>query len=82
MIPTADAPQSRPSGGRIQGAGAAYEDARRGHLHGMEDDVAEQLSKIAALSGADEVLVTTSTYDRADMPGSYRRLARAVGLVA
>jgi len=57
-----------------------YEDALRGHIRGTEDDVAEQLAAIVTASGADEVLVTTSTYDRAEMYDSYRRLARALGL--
>ncbi|MEV7329883.1 LLM class flavin-dependent oxidoreductase [Micromonospora sp. NPDC093244] len=57
-----------------------YEDALRGHIHGTEDDVAEQLATIVTASGADEVLVTTSTYDRAELYDSYRRLARTLGL--
>ncbi len=38
-----------------------YEDALRGHLHGTAEEVVEELAEIVALSGADEVLVTTSS---------------------
>ncbi|MFF7728083.1 MsnO8 family LLM class oxidoreductase [Streptomyces sp. NPDC008001] len=57
-----------------------YEDGLRGHLHGTEDDVAAALGTLLDRSGADEVLVTTSSYDREALLDSYRRLARiAVG---
>ncbi|MDT0453511.1 MsnO8 family LLM class oxidoreductase [Streptomyces hesseae] len=54
-----------------------YESALRGHVHGTEDDVATALDSLVARTGADEVLVTTSTYDRDALHDSYRRLATA-----
>lgn len=57
-----------------------YEEALRGHVHGTEDEVGAALDALIARSGADEVLVTTSTYDRAALVESYERLARVVGL--
>ncbi|MEU3059818.1 MsnO8 family LLM class oxidoreductase [Streptomyces subrutilus] len=57
-----------------------YEGALAGHVHGTEEEVAAQLSEVAALTGADELLVTTSTYDRTALLDSYRRLARITGL--
>ncbi|MBX9421558.1 MULTISPECIES: MsnO8 family LLM class oxidoreductase [Streptomyces] len=57
-----------------------YESGLSGHVHGTEDQVAEALGRAVEETGAQEVLVTTSTYDRAALSESYRRLARAVGL--
>ncbi|MGW1510845.1 MsnO8 family LLM class oxidoreductase [Streptomyces sp. NPDC002394] len=57
-----------------------YESGLDGHLHGTEEQVAEALERAVKETGAQEVLVTTSTYDRAALSDSYRRLARAVGL--
>ncbi|GGS09853.1 methylene-tetrahydromethanopterin reductase [Streptomyces nojiriensis] len=57
-----------------------YEGALAGHLHGTEDQVAAQLSEVAERTGADELLVTTSTYDRTALLDSYARLARIAGL--
>ncbi|WP_405959325.1 LLM class flavin-dependent oxidoreductase [Streptomyces sp. NBC_00868] len=57
-----------------------YEGALAGHVHGTEEQVAAELSEVAELTGADELLVTTSTYDRAALVDSYRRLARVTGL--
>ncbi|MFC8883303.1 hypothetical protein ACFT56_13885, partial [Streptomyces cinereoruber] len=45
-----------------------------------EEQVAEALERAVEQTGAREVLVTTSTYDREALSASYRRLARAVGL--
>ncbi|MFD5778995.1 LLM class flavin-dependent oxidoreductase [Streptomyces sp. NPDC126933] len=59
---------------------ALFEDALRGQLYGTEDEVAAGLEKLLARSGADEYLVTTSTYDRAALLDSYRRLAALTGL--
>lgn len=52
-----------------------YESALDGHLAGTADQVARELEAVLAATGADEVLVTTSTYDRAALLDSYRRLA-------
>ncbi|MGW7454900.1 LLM class flavin-dependent oxidoreductase [Streptomyces sp. NPDC054787] len=57
-----------------------YENALAGHIHGTEEQVAAELSEVAALTGADELLVTTSTYDRTALLDSYGRLARLAGL--
>ncbi|MFM9369895.1 MsnO8 family LLM class oxidoreductase [Streptomyces sp. Da 82-17] len=57
-----------------------YEQGLAGQVHGTEDEVAATLDSLITASGADEVLVTTSTYDRAGMLDSYRRLARLAGL--
>ncbi|MFH8986249.1 MsnO8 family LLM class oxidoreductase [Streptomyces varsoviensis] len=53
-----------------------YTSALRGQIHGTEAEVATALSAAIERSGADEVLVTTSTYDREALYDSYRRLAR------
>ncbi|MFC9298922.1 LLM class flavin-dependent oxidoreductase [Streptomyces sp. NPDC057011] len=57
-----------------------YEGALAGHVHGTEEQVAAELAEIAGLTGADELLATTSTYDRTALLDSYRRLARISGL--
>ncbi|MEV8391737.1 MULTISPECIES: LLM class flavin-dependent oxidoreductase [unclassified Streptomyces] len=57
-----------------------FEEARRGHLYGTADEVAAGLRQLLARSGADEFLVTTSTYDREALLDSYTRLARLLGL--
>ncbi|UYQ65945.1 MsnO8 family LLM class oxidoreductase [Streptomyces peucetius] len=56
-----------------------YESGLRGHIAGTEEQVAEALGTAVKESGADEVLVTTSTYDRAALLDSLRRLARITG---
>ncbi|MFD9334359.1 LLM class flavin-dependent oxidoreductase [Streptomyces sp. NPDC060028] len=56
-----------------------YEGALAGHVHGTQEQVAEQLAEVAELTGADELLVTTSTYDRTALLDSYERLARIAG---
>uniref|UniRef100_A0AAU2JXL1 LLM class flavin-dependent oxidoreductase n=1 Tax=Streptomyces sp. NBC_00049 TaxID=2903617 RepID=A0AAU2JXL1_9ACTN len=57
-----------------------YEGALAGHVHGTEEQVAAELAEIAELTGADELLVTTSTYDRTALLESFGRLARIAGL--
>ncbi|MGW0790515.1 MsnO8 family LLM class oxidoreductase [Streptomyces sp. NPDC002911] len=57
-----------------------FENGLRGHLAGTEDTVSDGLESVIKETGADEVLVTTSTYDRAALVDSMRRLARIVGL--
>ncbi|WP_328941144.1 LLM class flavin-dependent oxidoreductase [Streptomyces sp. NBC_00250] len=59
-----------------------YESGLDGHVHGTAEQVAEALERAVKETGAQEVLVTTSTYDRAALSESYRRLAHAVGLTA
>ncbi|MFK0044781.1 LLM class flavin-dependent oxidoreductase [Streptomyces sp. NPDC090741] len=57
-----------------------YEGGLAGHIHGTEEQVAAQLAEVADLTGADELLVTTSTYDRTALLDSFERLARVAGL--
>ncbi|WP_063732142.1 LLM class flavin-dependent oxidoreductase [Streptomyces sp. RTd22] len=57
-----------------------YAEGLSGQLYGTEDEVAAALDELIGRSGADEVLVTTSTYDRDALLDSYRRLARVAGL--
>ncbi|MER6997872.1 MsnO8 family LLM class oxidoreductase [Streptomyces sp. NPDC000410] len=57
-----------------------YESALRGQIHGTEEQVTDALEAVIKDSGADEVLVTTSTYDREGLLDSFRRLARVAGL--
>ncbi|MGW2563982.1 MsnO8 family LLM class oxidoreductase [Streptomyces sp. NPDC001514] len=59
-----------------------YESGLRGQIHGTEDQVADALEAVIKDSGADEVLVTTSTYDRAGLVDSFRRLAVLAGLTS
>ncbi|MET7843291.1 LLM class flavin-dependent oxidoreductase [Streptomyces sp. NPDC005356] len=56
-----------------------YESGLRGHIAGTEDQVADELETLIKESGAQEVLVTTSSYDRDGLLDSFRRLARVAG---
>ncbi|QOV40374.1 LLM class flavin-dependent oxidoreductase [Streptomyces ferrugineus] len=56
-----------------------YEGGLTGHIAGTEEQVAHELETVLKETGAQEVLVTTSTYDRVALVDSYRRLARIVG---
>jgi luciferase family oxidoreductase group 1 len=58
-----------------------FDDALRDHIHGTEDEVAEALEGLVTRTGADEILVHTSTYDRGARLESHRRLARLTGLL-
>ncbi|MCX5063162.1 LLM class flavin-dependent oxidoreductase [Streptomyces sp. NBC_00201] len=53
-----------------------YDAGLTGHLAGTEEQVAHELETVLKETGAQEVLVTTSTYDREALLDSYRRLAR------
>ncbi|MFF2578046.1 MsnO8 family LLM class oxidoreductase [Streptomyces goshikiensis] len=57
-----------------------YEGALAGHVFGTEEQVAAELERVRAATGADELLVTTSTYDRTALLDSFGRLARLAGL--
>lgn len=57
-----------------------YESGLRGHIAGTEGQVADELETLIKESGAQEVLVTTSSYDREGLLESYRGLARVAGL--
>ncbi|MBF6240587.1 MsnO8 family LLM class oxidoreductase [Nocardia otitidiscaviarum] len=59
-----------------------FTDSLRGHIHGTEETVVAELEELVARTGADEILVHTSTYDRTARLESHRRLAAAVGLTA
>ncbi|WP_369191370.1 LLM class flavin-dependent oxidoreductase [Streptomyces sp. R08] len=52
-----------------------YETGLSGQLAGTEEQVAHELETVLKETAADEVLVTTSTYDREALLDSYRRLA-------
>ncbi|MEU0522494.1 LLM class flavin-dependent oxidoreductase [Streptomyces niveus] len=57
-----------------------YESGLRGHVHGTEEQVADALESVIGETGADEVLVTTSTYDRDALLDSFIRLAAVAGM--
>ncbi|MFE9294218.1 LLM class flavin-dependent oxidoreductase [Streptomyces niveus] len=57
-----------------------YESGLRGHVQGTEEQVAAALEAVIGETGADEVLVTTSTYDRDALLESFTRLARVAEL--
>lgn len=59
-----------------------YESGLGGHIAGTEEQVTDALEAVVKESGADEVLVTTSTYDREALLDSFRRLARIAGLTS
>ncbi|MEV5878978.1 LLM class flavin-dependent oxidoreductase [Streptomyces sp. NPDC052101] len=52
-----------------------YESGLAGQLAGTEEQVAHELGTVLKETDADEVLVTTSSYDRTAVLDSYRRLA-------
>ncbi|PXX70720.1 luciferase family oxidoreductase group 1 [Nocardia tenerifensis] len=58
-----------------------FEESLAGHVHGTEDEVADQLEHLIAGTEANEILVHTSTYDRRARLASHRRLARVTGLL-
>ncbi|MFF4272883.1 LLM class flavin-dependent oxidoreductase [Streptomyces sp. NPDC001536] len=55
-----------------------YESGLTGHIAGTEEQVAHELETVLKETGAQEVLVTTSGYDRDALLDSYRRLASIV----
>lgn len=60
----------------------SYEAGLTGHIAGTEQQVTDALEAVVKDSAADEVLVTTSTYDRGALLDSFRRLARITGLTS
>ncbi|MEV6118056.1 LLM class flavin-dependent oxidoreductase [Streptomyces sp. NPDC052109] len=52
-----------------------YDAGLAGHIAGTRDQVAHELGTVLEETGADEVLVTTSGYDRTALVDSYRGLA-------
>ncbi|MEU5367314.1 LLM class flavin-dependent oxidoreductase [Streptomyces sp. NPDC005925] len=73
-----------PPAGRVEASAMTarerglYEAALAGHIAGTEEQVAHDLETVLKETGAQEVLVTTSTYDREALLDSYRRLAALV----
>ncbi|MGW7368711.1 MsnO8 family LLM class oxidoreductase [Streptomyces sp. NPDC054841] len=59
-----------------------YESGLLGQIHGTQEQVTDALETVIKDSGAHEVLVTTSTYDREGLLDSFRRLARIAGLTS
>ncbi|MFC5261016.1 LLM class flavin-dependent oxidoreductase [Kribbella qitaiheensis] len=59
-----------------------YEQSLRGQIYGTPDEVNAALGGLVSRTGADEVLLTTNTYDRADLVESYRLLAEVAQLPA
>ncbi|GGK01475.1 methylene-tetrahydromethanopterin reductase [Streptomyces camponoticapitis] len=57
-----------------------YESGLRGHVQGTEEQVAAALEAVIKETDADEVLLTTSTYDRDALLDSFTRLAGVAGL--
>ena len=54
------------------------EKSLRGQIYGAEDEVAKAVQDLVDRAGADEILVTMSTFDRGQMLDSYRRLATVI----
>lgn len=59
---------------------AVIAEATSSHVVGDPAAVIEALDRLVAATGADELMVTTSTFAHADRLSSYRLLARAAGL--
>ncbi|MPY62839.1 LLM class flavin-dependent oxidoreductase [Streptomyces spongiae] len=74
-LPSAESVEARPMTAKERGF---YESGLTGQIAGTEDQVAHELETVLKETGAQELLVTTSTYDRAALLDSYRRLARIV----
>lgn len=54
---------------------ALFEQSLQGHIHGTPSEVAKTLDNLIDRTGADEVLITTSTHNRPAMLHSYHQLA-------
>ena len=74
-LPPAESVETRPMTAKERGF---YASGLTGQLAGTEDQVADELETVLKETAADEVLVTTSTYDRTALLDSYRRLASIV----
>ncbi|WP_112236779.1 MsnO8 family LLM class oxidoreductase [Kribbella monticola] len=57
-----------------------FEKSLKGQLYGTPAEVDSLLGGLVQQTGADEVLLTTNTYDRGDLLASYRQLAELAGL--
>jgi luciferase family oxidoreductase group 1 len=71
-LPPAERVETLTMTGRERGF---YESGLTGHIAGTEEQVAHELETVLKETGAQEVLVTTSTFDREALLDSYRRLA-------
>jgi luciferase family oxidoreductase group 1 len=78
LAPAEDIPEPDAMSARER---TAFEQAQRGGISGTGPEVAAALAELLGNVGADEVLVSTSTFDRAEQLDSYRRLAALGGLV-
>ncbi|MFV0132422.1 LLM class flavin-dependent oxidoreductase [Streptomyces sp. HMX87] len=75
-LPPAEAVESRAMTDKERGF---YEAGLGGHIAGTQEQVADELETLLKETEAQEVLVTTSTHDRAALLDSHRRLARIFG---
>ncbi|MFJ3305144.1 LLM class flavin-dependent oxidoreductase [Streptomyces sp. NPDC086549] len=75
-LPPAERAEARTSTAKERGF---YQSGLTGHIAGTEEQVADELEMVLKDTGAQEILVTTSTYDRSALLDSYRRLAAIVG---
>lgn len=75
-LPPAERVESLPMTAKERGF---YDSGLTGHLAGTGEQVAGELETVLKETGAQEVLLTTSTYDREALLDSYRRLARLFG---
>ena len=71
-LPPAEQVESRTMTAKERGF---YESGLVGQLAGTADEVADELETVLKETGAQEVLVTTSTFDRDALLDSYRRMA-------
>ncbi|MEV0182365.1 LLM class flavin-dependent oxidoreductase [Streptomyces sp. NPDC050625] len=76
-LPPAERIESRTMTAKERGL---YESGLAGHIAGTEEQVADELEMLLKATGAQEILVTTSTHDRSALLDSYRRLAGIANL--
>jgi alkanesulfonate monooxygenase SsuD/methylene tetrahydromethanopterin reductase-like flavin-dependent oxidoreductase (luciferase family) len=76
-LPPAERIESRTMTAKERGL---YESGLTGHIAGTEEQVADELEMLLKATGAQEILVTTSTHDRSALLDSYRRLAGIANL--
>jgi luciferase family oxidoreductase group 1 len=57
-----------------------FDDSLRGQIYGSPEEVDVALGGLVSRTGADEVLITTNTYDCTELLDSYRRLAELADL--
>ncbi|WP_340374375.1 LLM class flavin-dependent oxidoreductase [Streptomyces sp. SS7] len=74
-LPPAESVETRTMTAKERGF---YDSGLSGHIAGTEDQVTHELDTLLQETGAQEILVTTSTYDRTALLDSHRRLAGIV----